>query len=332
MGGVPFSRGQIYRLLSNPIYLGEIHHKGNVFAGQHEAVIERQLWDEVQVRLAEHRQGQQRAATVKSSSLFAGRIVDSDGEPLVATHACKGEVRYRYYVSKAFQHEPGRNPCGLRIPAMELEKVICEHLAGEARRPLNLLAAAGLQPSPEQMTNLVHDALQLAERLAKRDRSAVRQLVEQVRIGGDTITVEIDAAALAAALHLDGPARAPGRFSVVIAASLRRSGSGLRLVQDDGRRAGSAEPQEHLIRLFHRARSGWEEMNRGAMTIADLARKQGVTRSYASRLIRLNFLAPTIVEAIVSGTQPANLDAKTLLNLPDLPIDWNGQRTLLCFS
>jgi len=212
---------------------------------------------------------------------------------------------------------------------MELEKVICEHLAGEARRPLNLLAAAGLQPSPEQMTNLVHDALQLAERLAKRDRSAVRQLVEQVRIGGDTITVEIDAAALAAALHLDGPARAPGRFSVVIAASLRRSGSGLRLVQDDGRRAGSAEPQEHLVRLFHRARSWWDEMNREATTIADLARKQAVTRSYASRLIRLNFLAPDIVEAIASGTQSASLDAKTLLNLPDLPLEWTTQKALL---
>ena len=329
MGGVPFSRGQIYRLLSNPIYIGEIHHKGSVFAGQHEAIIERPLWDEVQAQLADHRQGQQRAATVKSSSLFAGRIMDSDGNPLIATHACKGEVRYRYYVSKALQHEPGPNQPGLRIPAMELEKVICEHLAAETRKPLNLVAAAGLQPSPEQMANVVHDASQLAERLAKRDRIVVRQLVEQVRIGGDTITVEIDAAALAAALHLNGPASAPGRFSAVIAASLRRSGSGLRLVQDDGRRAGSAEPQEHLIRLFHRAQSWWEAMNREAMTIADLARKQGVTRSYASRLIRLNFLAPAIVEAIVSGTQPVSLDAKTLLNLPDLPLDWTAQRALL---
>jgi DNA invertase Pin-like site-specific DNA recombinase len=64
IGGGPFSRGQIYRLLSNPIYIGEIHHKGNVFAGQHEAIIERQLWAEVQAQLADHRQGQQRAATV----------------------------------------------------------------------------------------------------------------------------------------------------------------------------------------------------------------------------------------------------------------------------
>jgi hypothetical protein len=255
--------------------------------------------------------------------------MDSDGHPLVATHACRGEVRYRYYVSKALQHDPGRNPCGLRIPAMELEKVICEHLAGEVRRPLNLIAAAGLQPSPEEMAKVAHDAARLAERLAKRDRMVVRQLVELVRIGGDTVTVEINTGTLAAVLHIEGSTDAAGQFSTVIPASLRRSGSGLRLVQDDGRRAGSAEPQEHLIRLFHRARSWWDEMNREAMTVADLARKQGVTRSYASRLIRLNFLAPEIVEGIVSGTQPASLDAKTLLNLPDLPLDWTAQNALL---
>jgi hypothetical protein len=103
----------------------------------------------------------------------------------------------------------------------------------------------------------------------------------------------------------------------------------MRLIQDDGRPAGSAEPQPHLIKLFHKARSWWEVMNRDAMTVAELARKEGVTRSYASRLIRLNFLAPAIVEAIAAGTQPAHLDAKTLLNLADLPLDWMRQKELL---
>jgi hypothetical protein len=70
-------------------------------------------------------------------------------------------------------------------------------------------------------------------------------------------------------------------------------------------------------------------MNSDAMTVADLARKQGVTRSYASRLIRLNFFAPDVVEAIASGTQPMSLDSRTLLNLPDLPLDWRTQKALL---
>ena len=107
MGGGLFTRGQIYKILSNPISLGEIHHKSRVYDGKREAIIERELWDADQARLADNTQGQQRGATAKSPSLFAGRVFDETGEPLVASHASKGKVRYRYYVSRALQHEAG---------------------------------------------------------------------------------------------------------------------------------------------------------------------------------------------------------------------------------
>ena len=47
-GGEPFTRGHIYKLLSNPIYRGEIVHKGERHAGEHEVIIERGIWDAVQ--------------------------------------------------------------------------------------------------------------------------------------------------------------------------------------------------------------------------------------------------------------------------------------------
>jgi site-specific DNA recombinase len=89
MGGGAFTRGQIYKILSNPIYLGEIHHKGRVYDGKHEAIIDRELWDQVQAKLADNTQGQQRGATAKSPSLLAGRVFDETGEPLVAAHTTK---------------------------------------------------------------------------------------------------------------------------------------------------------------------------------------------------------------------------------------------------
>src|SRR5690606_12997727 len=89
MGGGAFGRGQLYAILSNPIYLGEIHHRGNVYEGKHEAIITRELWDQVQARLADNTKGRQRAATVKSPSLLSGLLFDENGEPLVATHASK---------------------------------------------------------------------------------------------------------------------------------------------------------------------------------------------------------------------------------------------------
>ena len=65
------------------------------------------------------------------------------------------------------------------------------------------------------------------------------------------------------------------------------------------------------------------------LTVSALARGQQMTSSYASRVVRLNFLAPKVVEALVTGKQPIDLDAKKLLDLRDLPLSWKEQEKLL---
>lgn len=71
IGGGVFTRGQIYRILSNPIYLGEVHHNGKVYDGRHEAIIDRETWDRTQRKLADNRQGTERSGrgTSRRSSL-----------------------------------------------------------------------------------------------------------------------------------------------------------------------------------------------------------------------------------------------------------------------
>ena len=53
-GGGLFSRGHVYRLLANPIYVGRIAHKGQVHEGQHEPIVSQDLWGEVQQSLGDH--------------------------------------------------------------------------------------------------------------------------------------------------------------------------------------------------------------------------------------------------------------------------------------
>lgn len=65
------------------------------------------------------------------------------------------------------------------------------------------------------------------------------------------------------------------------------------------------------------------------MTAAELGSKHGVNKSYGSRVVRLNFIAPDITEAIFAGSQPAALDAKMLLGLHDLPLSWSDQKQKL---
>jgi site-specific DNA recombinase len=122
-GGGPFSRGHLYKILSNPIYIGRITHKGQVHEGQHQPIIDRDLWDRVQGKLEDH------AATVKgrrarqvSDALLVGKLFDDRGNRMSPTWARKGSKRWRYYVSQAaLQGEKDRAGSLARVSAAEIE-------------------------------------------------------------------------------------------------------------------------------------------------------------------------------------------------------------------
>jgi site-specific DNA recombinase len=98
-GGQHFSRGALYLMLQNRTYRGEIVHQGTAYPGQHEAIIDPELWQIVQDKLAANRQERLLAVGAEAPSLLAGLIVDADGSRMTPTHATKRAKRYRYYVS-----------------------------------------------------------------------------------------------------------------------------------------------------------------------------------------------------------------------------------------
>src|SRR6267143_304344 len=98
-GGRPISRGHLYRILSNPLYIGQIAHKGQLHPGQHEALIEGDIWAAVEAQLAANTAGHRRRAGASAPSLLAGLLVDSTGERLTPSHAVKKGRRYRYYTA-----------------------------------------------------------------------------------------------------------------------------------------------------------------------------------------------------------------------------------------
>ncbi len=98
-GGKSFSRGHIYKLLSNPIYIGQIPHKGKFYPGQHPALIDTETWTAVRDRFDANASDHHRKASATEPSLLAGVLVDDRGERLTPSHAIKKGRRYRYYVS-----------------------------------------------------------------------------------------------------------------------------------------------------------------------------------------------------------------------------------------
>src|SRR5438309_7440845 len=106
-GGTSFSRGHIYRLLANPIYTGQIAHKGQLYPGQHPSLIDDETWTAAQDQLATNAGAHRRRAKAVEPSLLAGLLVDAHGQRLTPSHAIKKGRRYRYYVSAALITDSG---------------------------------------------------------------------------------------------------------------------------------------------------------------------------------------------------------------------------------
>ncbi len=103
-GGCAFRRGTLYHLLSNPIYRGKIVHKGEVYPGEHEAIVPEDLFQAVQDKLKANASGTSRRLKGQQPSLLTGILQDSDGRAMTPSHASKGKAqRYRYYVTRSDQ-------------------------------------------------------------------------------------------------------------------------------------------------------------------------------------------------------------------------------------
>lgn len=330
MGGVPFTRGQIYKILSNPVYIGEIHHKGQTYDGQHEAIIDSDQWGKVQEQLAANRQGEQRAPTIKAQSLLAGKVFDEHDEPLVASHACKGKVRYRYYVARE-RESVSTAKDRIRVPARELEAAVVGRLVAALDDSLSLLAllSAELERSTIEAAGTL--ASELANRLQSRDRKLVRDLVNSVKVGTEGIVLTVDAIQLRRVLSVPLGKHDEAQLTLDCKVRLKRTGMAMRLVEPDGRGA-HYEVDRSLVELLAQARKWWDRLSDGETTIAALARQQGINDSWISRVVRLAFLSPKIVDRILSGTQPAALNGTTLTTANQIPASWNEQLGLLGFT
>jgi DNA invertase Pin-like site-specific DNA recombinase len=329
IGGGGFGRGQIYAILTNPAYVGEIRHKGQSYKALHEAIVDRALWSQVQAQLSDHTQGQQQAQTIRSPSPLAGLVFDEQGQPLVATHACKGKVRYRYYVSKALQDGSHPDLGGIRISALELEKAVAELVAKQFDDPFTLTHKLALHVRPEQLHRIKDGCAEVAGKLHARSPKVLRELISRVVVGKLRISIELRTSSICSTLGIDPQDDTPPHLHLDLDAQLRRSGRVVRLVQPCGKNISAAEPQQHLVRLLSLGRRWWSEMQEDGVSASELAQRHKVDKSYVSRAVRLCFLAPQLVELILAGEQPASLNARTLLGLGALPLSWNEQHQLL---
>src|SRR5260370_28149669 len=122
-GGQVFSRGALYTLLRNPIYVGEIRHKGVCHPGQHTPIVDRVMWDAVAQLLREHSTASRARNSSAKSCVLIGKLFDESGGRLTPSHAVKGDRRYRYYVSRSLMKGGAAQvDGGWRLPAAAIDR------------------------------------------------------------------------------------------------------------------------------------------------------------------------------------------------------------------
>jgi hypothetical protein len=333
-GGRLFSRGHLYRILTNPIYRGMISHKGAIYPGQHPAIIDQELWDHVQAKLADNRQGSRMRTGGKALSLLGGLVFDQQGQRLTPTHACKGSRRYRYYVSRGLigKAKAGTNDAeamGLRIPAQELEDLVRKALASYLNDPQKILADMD-DPDAGTYQAILRQAKQMAETLLRgsvqEQLAACAVLIERVMVSKDQMMVVVKRSALS------GDSQLEGAIAVTVPVQFRRCGFGIRLIVPGQTKQGSGSPDERLVTFVRRGAAWFRRMVTKAEGPSVIAQAEGVSASLVQRIIYVAFLAPDIVEAIETGRQPATLTSDGLLRALPLPACWNEQRRVLGFT
>lgn len=218
-GSRPFSRGHLYRILSNPIYVGEIAHKGDRYPGQHPAIIQRATFDAVQEQLAANTHERTIQSRATEPALLAGLLFDQRGDRLFSNHAAKQGRRYRYYVAKPVLQQQGagmgadasqsdaslsasaalRQRGGrrlLRIPAGDIETLVLDGLAARlADRAWLTHEVLGPDITPAELDSATARAAELAEALQRPDairrRTALLAIVCRITVHRERVDIAV---------------------------------------------------------------------------------------------------------------------------------------------
>ena len=330
-GGCRFSRGALYELLANPIYIGEIRHKQERHPGQHKAILPRELWERVQQRLNGNAARGRGTSSRSIASPLAGKLFDADGQPLYVQGATKDRRRYRYYVSKRLVNGSASDKGkGWRLAAPEIERAVtiaARHMLNDRAGLLEALEKSGID-SPDVRATLESTSNLLQQLQIEADSMAcLTDVIDRVHMRDDgiSVTLKFQVACSQAGVRTNSIFD----LSRFLPLRMKRRGVETRIIMTEGEDL-PRKVDPALLKAMARSRAWFEELASGQVrSLTDIARREKIAPRYVERLSRLSFVAPRIVEAISQGRQPAELSAETLLNRIDLPLQWSAQLNAL---
>ncbi len=269
-GGIPFTYGPLAYFLKNRVYLGEVHHGGKWFKGEHEAIIDRPTFNRVQELLKSNSQGR-KVKRSESGALLQGKLYDDRGNLMSPSFSSKNGVRYRFYVSSALLR--GRKEAAGSVARVAAEAV--EQTIVKALRARNLDREADdseLLNRDLLRAQIGKSQIQLSLRLNEMGEAS------QSRAAGKSILV-------------DSVVGIPWVPPAPLSGTERQNGTG-----------PSEQPDQKLIQAIVRAHHWAESLAKGEFgSVEELANGVNLHPKVVRSEIRMAFLAPEITDSVLTA-------------------------------
>lgn len=283
VGGGRYSRGALYAILQNPIYIGKIRHKDKIYEGQHEAIIPKELWNEVQELLKNGDNTTRGISKPQQTNLLQGILFDCDGTRYSPVRAKKGDKKaYRYYISQnLLQFRDHPKAIMARLPAHELEQTI-----GKALRK-DIPTILDLDPSEDY---LVIDHIK--GNLPEGDE-LVKACIQKIMVGQEVLTLEISLDRLRSFLEeklklaIPNKPRQPLQI-LSIPFSTTRANKGAIVMSPKNGDHDPLDLPPHQLRNLVRG-IVWRDEHFDGMSIEDIAAREGLSKSGVRKIIMGSF-------------------------------------------
>jgi site-specific DNA recombinase len=326
-GGAVLSRGSLYHTLNNPIYIGKIAHQGKLHDGQHEPILDLQTWDRVAAMLKDNRVARRTQSNLPSGRLLHGKLVTSDGQSYTPTHATKKGRRYFYYILTGSSRGSSINIIK-RLPADALEERVLASIGSfleDSPRLAGYFETLDVQELRLLTSAAKHRAAKLSATTQSDTRDFIFRIVEKIVVEKTELSIFLSGEQLRKSfLGVVTTGGSPIKIQLREPISFVRRGSAVKLILSNGDYKSDA-PIASLVRAVVQARTWSDWIVSGKVrNLEELAAEAGLNKRYASRILRLAALSPTLYEAVLAGNHSPMLTLSVLAK--GLPLGWEDQR------
>ena len=283
LGGKPYSRGALYSILKNPIYIGKIRHKDKIYDGQHEAIIPEDIWNAVQEKLKNQAVTTNKRQKSRETNLLKGLLFDSQGTPYSPVHTNKksGQM-YRYYLSQnLIQYRDHPKGIMARIPAHEIEQTVDNALLQ------NIIDILELDKIED------HGTIEHIKNNSTPSENLIKNCVNRINVGQDILEINVNIPELRQALQdylkLHIPVKSKKQSHVLsVTFSTRRAHKGTIILKPENPENNRLElPPTQLKNLVRGVI--WRDEHFAGQSLVAIAKRENLSEAGVRKIIMGSF-------------------------------------------